>query len=90
MNSGEFRIVTLADGTNWFVTSEVEYQDGRYQYMVAMSKDGEEFFEKTQVMRVYLYEGNEYFDLVEDSELLKVVVPLLVPESKEYMDILAD
>lgn len=86
MNNEGYKVVKLADGTKWFVTSEVIYQNGRYQYMIGLSDNEEEFLEKAQVMRVYHYQNQEYFDLVKDQELLKVLVPMLMPEVKEYID----
>ena len=38
------------------------------------------------VMRVYHYQNQEYFDLVKDQDLLKVLVPMLMPEAKDYID----
>ncbi len=84
MNNEEFKVVELADGTKWFVLSEIVYDKGLYRYVVGVEND--DLTDKFQVLRVYFSEGEEYFQTVKDQEILKQVIPLLMPDTKDYID----
>ena len=81
----EYQVVTLADGTKWFVLSEETYDGGLYRYVVELD-DEDERTDTFKVMRVYNQDGQEFFGFIEDQELLKQIIPLLVPGSKEYIE----
>ena len=82
----EYKVVELGDGSKWFVASEITYNDEVYQYMVGLSDNEEEFLDKYQVVKTYTDNNEEYFELVNDNDVLKLVIPLLMPEAKEYIE----
>jgi len=82
----EYKVVELGDGSKWFVASEITYNDEVYQYMVGLSDNEEDFLDKYQVVKTYEDNGEEYFELIQDNDILKVVVPLLMPGAKEYIE----
>lgn len=86
MNNEEYKVAQLADGTKWFVLAETVYNKGLYRYVVELNETEDDFTDHFEVMRVYFNNGNQFSKIEKDENILKEVVPLLVPEAKEYIE----
>lgn len=82
----EYKVVELGNNTKWFVASEIVYNNETYQYMVEINDSEDEFLDNYQVVKTYINNGEEYFELITNQDLLKEIVPLLMPEAKEYIE----
>ena len=77
-------VITL--GTDkWLVVAETVYNDETYDYLVKVNQDENEILDDKKVMKVIMDNGEKYMDEVTDREVLKKIVPLLVPEAKKYI-----
>lgn len=86
MKKEEYKVVEFEDDTKWFIASEITYNDEKYQYLASVNDKEDEFTDEYKVMKISTEGDDTYYDLVEDAETLKIVVPLLMPEAKEYID----
>ena len=86
MNNEEYKVAELADGTKWFVLAEKVYNKGLYRYVVELNKAEDDFTDHFEVMRVYFNEDKQYSKIEKDQNILKEVIPLLIPEAKEYIE----
>ena len=78
--------IDLADGTQWFILSEKVYENNTYN-LVIETNDRDEFFpERARVLKEVIKDGKTYFCDVKDESLLNTLIPILVPESKQFID----
>lgn len=77
-------VITL--GTDkWLVVAEAVYNAETYDYLVKVNQDEDEILDDKKVVKVIMDNGEKYMDEVTDGDILKNVVPLLVPEAKKYI-----
>ncbi|MBQ9011872.1 MAG: hypothetical protein IJ093_04410 [Bacilli bacterium] len=86
INEENITLITLADGTKWLKMAETVYNNETYKYVMGVTADGEDITEEVKVLCEYTKDGIDYVEFIEDQEILKVVIPMLVPEAKEYLD----
>ena len=86
MNNEEYKVAELGDGTKWFILAESVYNKGLYRYVVALNETEDDFTDHFEVMRVYLTEDKQFSKIEKDQTILKEVIPLLVPDAKEYIE----
>ena len=78
--------IDLADGTQWFILKELPYNNNTY-YLVIETNDNDDFFpEQAKVLKEVIKDGKTYFSNVKNEDLLNTLIPLLVPESKQFID----
>lgn len=85
MKEEDYKLVTLVDDTKWLVVAQTVYDEAEYQYFVGVNENEDEILEEYKVMRVYHKDNQNYYDEVKDADILKIVVPLLIPEAAEYI-----
>ena len=85
MNNENYEIIELDDG-KWFVIAETTYDNILYDYVVGVNDNEDEFLDEYRVMKVEEYNDELYFDTVTDKELLNKIMPLLMPEAKQFME----
>lgn len=81
---GLYTIVELDDG-KWFVAAEKNIDDVKYSYLIKVSDKEDDFIDEYKVVKSFYIEGNEYMGLIDDKELLGKIVPILVPESSNFI-----
>lgn len=86
INEENMKVVVLADDSKWLTVAETNYNGETYKYMMGVTADEEDFTKEVKVMREYMAEDGKHMEFIEDQEMLKILVPLLVPEAKEYID----
>lgn len=78
--------IDLADGTQWFILSETIYENSTYN-LVIETNDNDDFFpEKAKILKEVIKDGKIYFSNVKNEELIDKLIPLLAPESKQFID----
>lgn len=82
----EYKVVKLSDGKKWLVIAENKYMDDTYQYLVGVNENEDDLLDEYEVVKVVMEGDRKYLDVVKDQELLKVVIPILMPDTKKYMD----
>lgn len=82
---GLYTTVDFGQNDKWFVAFENTIDGEKYSYLVKVNESGDDLLDEYKVMKSYYSNGEEYMDEVKDSELLKRVMPILVPESSEYI-----
>ena len=85
MNNGLHTVVEFDENDKWFVLAEKVIDGSKYSYLVRVNQNEDDFIDEYQVVKSYFSNGDEYMDVVNGDELRKVV-PLLVPEAKEYIE----
>ena len=85
MNNGLHRVVEYDENDKWFVVAEKMIDGSKYSYLVRVNQNEDDFIDEYQVVKSYFSNGDEYMDVVNGDELRKVV-PLLIPEAKEYIE----
>lgn len=85
MNNGLHTVVEFDENDKWFVLAEKVIDGSKYSYLVRVNQSEDDFIDEYQVVKSYFSNGDEYMDVVNGDELRKVV-PLLVPEAKEYIE----
>lgn len=85
MNNGLHTIVEFDENDKWFVLAEKMIDGSKYSYLVRVNRNEDDFIDEYQVVKSYFSNGDEYMDVVNGDELRKVV-PLLIPEAKEYIE----
>jgi len=85
MKSGLYTIVEFDENDKWFVIGETIYNDEKYNYLIRVTPDETDFIEDFMVVKCFNDNGEEYFDVVKDSEVLKVITPLLIPNIDELL-----
>lgn len=82
---GLYTIVELDDG-NWFVAAEKLIENEKYSYLIKVNDKEDNFFDEYKVVKSSYLDGEEYMDLVDDKELLGKIIPVLVPESSNFIN----
>lgn len=85
MNNGLHTVVEFDENDKWFVLAEKVIDGSKYSYLVRVNQSEDDFIDEYQVVKSYFSNGDEYMDVVNGDELRKVV-PLLIPEAKEYIE----
>ncbi len=85
MNNGLHTVVEFDENDKWFVLAEKMIDGSKYSYLVRVNQNEDDFIDEYQVVKSYFSNGDEYMDVVNGDELRKVV-PLLIPEAKEYIE----
>ena len=85
MNNGLHTVVEFDENDKWFVLAEKMIDGSKYSYLVRVNQNEDDFIDEYQVAKSYFSNGDEYMDVVNGDELRKVV-PLLIPEAKEYIE----
>lgn len=85
MNNGLHTVVEFDENDKWFVLAEKVIDGSKYSYLVRVNQNEDDFIDEYQVVKSYFSNGDEYMDVVNGDELRKVV-PLLIPEAKEYIE----
>lgn len=85
MNNGLHTVVEFDENDKWFVLAEKVIDGSKYSYLVRVNQNEDDFIDEYQVVKSYFSNGDEYMDVVNGDELRKVI-PLLVPEAKEYIE----
>jgi len=85
MKSGLYTIIEFDENDKWFVIGETMYNDEKYNYLIRVTSDETDFIEDFMVVKCFDNNGEEYFDVVKDSDVLKEVTPLLIPNIDELL-----
>ena len=85
MNNGLHTVVEFDENDKWFVLAEKVIDGSKYSYLVRVNQNEDDFIDEYQVVKSYFSNGDEYMDVVNGDELRKVV-PLLIPEAREYIE----
>lgn len=85
MGNELYTIVELA-GSKWLVIAECNYKDNKFQYVIKVTDDEEDFVNEFKVIKSIYKDNQEYCGIVTNQDTLKAVMPLLVPMVKQYMD----
>lgn len=81
---GLYTIVELDDG-KWFVAAEKNIDDVKYSYLIKVNDNEDDFIDEYKVVKSFYIDDDEYMDLIDDKELLGKIVPILVPESSNFI-----
>lgn len=85
MENGLHTVVEFDDDDKWFVLAEQVIDGTKYSYLVRVNKEEDDFIDEYQVVKSYFNGDDEYMDVVKGDELKKIV-PILVPEAREYIE----
>ena len=65
--------------------AETIYKNDKYSYLIKVNENEDDFINEFQVVKSSFTGFDEYMETIDDNELLKEVIPLLLPEAKELM-----
>ena len=78
-----YTIVEFDKNNKWFVISEKVINNIKYSYMIRVSNDEDDFIDEYIVVKSIYKNGEEFMEVVNDN--LDKIVPILVPDSFEYI-----
>ena len=84
MENGLHTVVEFDENDKWFVLAEKIINGSKYSYLVRVNQNEDDFIDEYQVVKSYFDGNDEYMDVVNGDELKKVI-PVLIPEAKEYI-----
>ena len=85
MENGLHTVVEFDENDKWFVLAEKIINGSKYSYLVRVNQNEDDFIDEYQVVKSYFDGNDEYIDVVNGDELKKVI-PVLIPEAKEYIE----
>lgn len=85
MENGLHTVVEFDENDKWFVLAEKIINGSKYSYLVRVNQNEDDFIDEYQVVKSYFDGNDEYMDVVNGDELKKVI-PVLLPEAKEYIE----
>ena len=85
MENGLHTVVEFDENDKWFVLDEKIINGSKYSYLVRVNQNEDDFIDEYQVVKSYFDGNDEYMDVVNGDELKKVI-PVLIPEAKEYIE----
>ncbi len=85
MENGLHTVVEFDENDKWFVLAEKIINGSKYSYLVRVNQNEDDFIDEYQVVKSYFDGNDEYMDVVNGDELKKVI-PVLIPEAKEYIE----
>ncbi len=85
MKSGLYTIIEFDSNDKWFVIGETIYENEKYNYLIRLTPDETDFIEDFMVVKCFISNDEEYFDVVKDGTILKAIMPLLVPNTEELL-----
>ncbi len=85
MKSGLYTIIEFAENDKWFVIGETTYNDEKYNYLIKVTPDENDFIEEFMTVKCIMNNGEEYFDEVTDQAILKEIMPKLIPNLDELL-----
>ena len=81
-----YKIVEFSEDDKWFVVSTDVIDDIKYSCLIRINNNEDNFLDEYKVVRSYFSDDGEYMDVVNDKEVLQKIVPILVPDSTNYMN----
>lgn len=84
--NGLYTVVEFDENDKWFVAAEKEIDGVKYSYLMRVNNEETDFIDEYKIVSSLYYNNEEYMDTVNDQELIKKIIPILVPESNEYMN----
>lgn len=85
MKSGLYTIIEFDANDKWFVIGETIHNNEKYNYLIKLTPDETDFIEDFMTVKCITNNNEEYFDTVTDKELLRELMPNLVPELEELL-----
>lgn len=85
MENGLYTVVEFGDNDKWFVIAEKVIDGSKYSYLIRVNQNEDDFIDEYQVMKSYFDGNDEYMDVV-NGEILKKIMPILVPDAKELIE----
>ncbi len=83
---GLYTVVEFSKDDKWFVISEKIIDGIKYSYLIRVNEKEDDFINEFQIAKSY-YDGSaEYMDIVSDKEMIKKIMPVLMPEAEEYIN----
>lgn len=79
-------VIEFDENDKWIVVSEKEIDGIKYLYLIKIDNTEENVMDEMKIVKSYLKDDIEYMEDVEDKELLKKILPIFIPESKEYLE----
>ncbi len=83
--NGLYTTIEFDENDKWFVAFENTIDGAKYSYLVKVNESGDDFLDEYKVMKSYFSGNDEYMDEVTDAKLLSEIMPILVPETSEYL-----
>ena len=85
METGLYTIIEFDENDKWFVIGETIYNDEKYNYLIKLTPDENDFIEDYKTVKCFEKDNQEYFEIVKDKEVLRNIMPQLVPELEELL-----
>ncbi len=83
--SGLYNLIEFDEGDKWFVAAEKEIDSTKYSYLVRVNDKEDDFIDEFQLAKSVYDNGDEYMVTVIDKEEEKRIIPILIPDSKDYL-----
>lgn len=81
-----YKIVEFEKDGKWFVISTDVIDDVKYSCLIKINDSEDDFIDEYKIVRSYFSDNGEYMDVVNDKEILQKIIPILIPDSLDYMN----
>ena len=85
MKNGLYTIIEFTEKDKWFVIGETTYNNEVYNYLIKLTPDGSDFVKEYRVVKCQINNGKENFITINDREILKQIMPSLIPNLDELL-----
>lgn len=83
---GLYTIVEFDTDNKWFVIAEKVIEGIKYSYLIRVNSNEDDFLDEYMVVKSSFEGEREFMEIVNEKDELQRVMPILVPDSKEYID----
>ena len=84
--NGLYNVIEFDEGDKWFVAAEGKIENTKYSYLVRVNESEDDFIDEFQLCKSIYDKGQEFMITVSDKEEEKKIIPILIPDSKKYLN----
>lgn len=86
MDLENIKLITLSNGSKWIEVAQTIYNNEKYKYLLEVNNTEDDITDNVKFVNEYDDNGKTMIRDVNDANILKIIIPLLVPETNEYFN----
>ena len=86
MDLENIKLITLSNGSKWIEAAQTIYNNEKYKYLLEVNNTEDDITDNVKFVSEYDDNGKTMIRDVNDTNILRIIIPLLVPETNEYFN----
>ena len=86
MDLENIKLITLSNGSKWIEVAQTIYNNETYKYLLEVNAEEDDITDNVKFVSEYDDNGKTMIRDVNDTNILRIIIPLLVPETNEYFN----